>query len=57
MNMKDFLKNYLGDLEYISGCGRESLNHFTSSTPYFETDEEMEEYIQQLRNLLEKDDE
>jgi hypothetical protein len=45
----DFLRSYMADLEYTHGNdGIHSLNHFTSGTPYFDTEEEAEKYLADL---------
>ncbi len=47
-----FLKNYHADLDYLSSMGRESMNHVTNGTPYFENENDMHDYLNQLESNL-----
>ena len=45
----DFLRYYEADLTFQQqDDGIHSLNHFTSGTPYFDTEEEAEKYLADL---------
>lgn len=50
--LEKYLDAYLRDIGYLSSCGRDSLNHVSCGTPYFETDEDMKKYIRTLQGLL-----
>jgi hypothetical protein len=56
---KDVINNYLADLRYWRDSGRDAWNHYTSGTPYCDTDEEMDDYIRKVETHIkkEKDDE
>ena len=47
-----FLKAHAGDLAYWRGLDIESVNYYTSGTPYFNNFEEMDEYIAELDKAL-----
>jgi len=53
MNIKSFLQAYLDDLEYNVSSGVGNLNHITSGTPFFDTEEEAQEYIEELQTIIE----
>ena len=53
MSVKSLLQAYLSDLEYNVCSGVDNLNHFTSGTPYFDTEEEAQEYIEELKTVIE----
>jgi hypothetical protein len=55
-DIKQYLKCYLGDLEYWSGLDIESVNHYTSGTPTMESEEQFAAYIKPLADLLRDDD-
>tara|TARA_R110001599_G_scaffold278723_1_gene480067 strand:- start:103 stop:447 length:345 start_codon:yes stop_codon:yes gene_type:complete len=48
---QELLENYLNDLRYWAGTG--SVNYFTNGTPYFETSEELMDYIKLLETAVE----
>ena len=50
--IKQYLKCYLGDLEYWSGLDIESVNYYTSGTPTMESEEQFAAYIKPLEDLL-----
>ena len=51
--IKQYLKCYLGDLEYWRGTHSiEDLNHITSGTPTMESEEQFAAYIKPLEDLL-----
>ena len=51
--IKQYLKNYLGDLDHWSGThSMEDLNHITSGTPTMESQEQFAAYIKPLEDLL-----
>jgi hypothetical protein len=54
--IKQYLKNYLGDLQYWSGLDIESVNHYTNGTPTMESQEQFAAYIKPLEDLLMDDD-
>ena len=54
--IKQYLKCYLGDLEYWSGLDIESVNYYTSGTPTMESEEQFAAYIKPLADLLMDDD-
>ena len=55
--IKQYLKNYLGDLDHWSGThSMEDLNHITSGTPTMESQEQFAAYIKPLEDLLMDDD-
>ncbi len=48
-----FLENYEQDLVYKRGCGIDSLNGGTCGTPEFDTDDEVAEYLADLKTTIE----
>jgi hypothetical protein len=53
MTINEALSNYLADLEYNGRRNdRETLNYFSCGTPYFESDEEMNTYIDAIGSLI-----
>lgn len=54
--IKEYLKNYLRDLQYWSGLDYQSVNHYTNGTPTMESIEELNEYIKPLEDLLKKEE-
>ena len=55
--IKQYLTNYLGDLDYWSGThSMEDLNHITSGTPTMDSDAQLAAYIKPLEDLLKKED-
>ena len=50
--IKQYLKNYLRDLQYWSGLDYQSVNFYTDGTPTLESIEELNEYIKPLEDLL-----
>jgi hypothetical protein len=50
--IKRYLTNYLGDLQYWSGLDVESVNHYTSGTPTMENKKRFAAYIKPLEDLL-----
>jgi hypothetical protein len=54
--IKQYLKNYLGDLQYWSGLDIESVNHYTNGTPTMESQEQFAAYIKPLEDLLTDED-
>ena len=56
-DIKQYLKCYLGDLEYWRGTHSiEDLNHITSGTPTMESEEQFAAYIKPLEDLLTDED-
>ena len=55
-DIKQYLKNYLRDLNYWSGLDYQSVNFYTDGTPTLESIEELNEYIKPLEDLLMDDD-
>ncbi len=51
--VESFLEAYEDDLNYHRNNGIESLNHYTSGTPYFDTDAAEDEYMADLRTTIE----
>ena len=52
--IKQYLKNYLGDLDHWSGThSMEDLNHITSGTPPMHNEEGLATYTARLAELLE----
>ena len=51
MDIKDVLEAYLGDLEYNSSS-LWKMNHATDGTRYFDTEQEMHEYIKGVKSLI-----
>ena len=54
--IKQYLKNYLRDLNYWSGLDYQSVNVYTDGTPTIESIEELNDYIKPLEDLLMDDD-
>ena len=51
----EYLENYLADLEGAYGVNDkrlEDLNAHTSKTPFFNTHEEAESYLEELRSVV-----
>lgn len=48
----EFLENYLADFLHNYSHGLESLNMTTNGTPWFQTEEEAEEYLEELRSIV-----
>ena len=58
MDIKDVMTAYLGDLRHNSSS-LSKMNHATDGTQYFDTEQEMYEYIEGVKSLiktLEKDE-
>ena len=53
--LKEYLKNYLGDLRYWRGLDMDSVNHNTSGTPPMHNQEELATYTRRLEQLLKKE--
>ena len=51
MDIKDVLEAYLGDLMYNSSS-LWKMNHATDGTRYFDTEQEMHEYIKGVKSLI-----
>jgi hypothetical protein len=51
MDIKDVMTAYLGDLEYNSSS-LSKMNHATDGTQYFDTEQEMHEYIEGVKSLI-----
>ena len=51
--VKSFLVNYESDLDYNRHNDLSSLNSFTCGTPYFNTYDEADEYLTDLRTTIE----
>ena len=52
----EYLRSYLADLEGAYGVDDkrlENLNAHTSKTPFFNTHEEAESYLEELRSVVE----
>jgi hypothetical protein len=58
---KEFLSNYLTDLEYQRHCdtkfggndgGVDHINHCSAGTPYFNSNEEADTYIAELKSSI-----
>ena len=54
--IKQYLKNYLGDLHWWSFMDIESVNHYTNGTPTIKSKEQFAAYIKPLEDLLMDDD-
>ena len=52
LDLIDFLKNYLEDLEYLESQGLDSLNHSLNGTPYFDNKKEFQRYISELKKCI-----
>ena len=50
--IKQYLKNYLRDLNHWSGLDYQRVNFYTHGTPTLESIEELNEYIKPLEDLL-----
>lgn len=50
--MVDMLKAYRGDFLYIADGGIDSINPLTSGTPYFESEKELEDYMEYLERTM-----
>lgn len=50
----EYLENYLDDLEYAYGRNKslENLNFITCSTPWFNNEQEADEYLEELRSVV-----
>ena len=46
------LENYLSDLQYNVSNGVESCNNVTCGTPYFETENEMIDYLDHVESVV-----
>ena len=51
--IKQYLKNYLGELRYWRGLDIDSVNHYTSGTPPMHNEEALATYTARLAELLE----
>jgi hypothetical protein len=51
MDIKDVMTAYLGDLEY-NASSLSRMNHATDGTQYFDTEQEMHEYIKGVKSLI-----
>jgi len=51
MDIKDVLEAYLGDLEY-NASSLSKMNYATGGTRYFDTEQEMYEYIEGVKSLI-----
>jgi hypothetical protein len=51
MDIKDVLEAYLGDLEYNSSS-LSRMNYATDGTQYFDTEQEMLQYIEGVKSLI-----
>jgi len=54
--LKEYLKNYLGDLRYWRGLDIDSVNHYTSGTPHVRSEQQLATYTARLAKLLKKED-
>lgn len=53
MTLKKALQNYLEDLKYNATMGgSEQVNVMSNGTPYFDTDKEMETYMDAIASLI-----
>lgn len=53
MTVIEALQNYLEDLKYNASMGgSEQVNETTGGTPYFDTEKEMETYINTITSLI-----
>ena len=58
ITITEALRNYHEDLRYNGRYwDRENLNYYTSGTPEFETDADMDAYIDAIASLLAKQEE
>jgi hypothetical protein len=51
MDIKDVMTAYLGDLEY-NASSLSRMNHATDGTQYFDTEQEMLQYIEGVKSLI-----
>jgi hypothetical protein len=51
MDIKDVLEAYLGDLEY-NASSLSRMNYATDGTRYFDTEQEMLQYIEGVKSLI-----
>ena len=51
MDIKDVLEAYLGDLEY-NASSLSKMNYATHGTRYFDTEQEMLQYIEGVKSLI-----
>jgi hypothetical protein len=51
MDIKDVMTAYLGDLQY-NASSLSRMNHATDGTQYFDTEQEMHEYIKGVKSLI-----
>jgi hypothetical protein len=51
MDIKDVMTAYLGDLQHNSSS-LSKMNHATAGTQYFDTEQEMYEYIEGVKSLI-----
>jgi hypothetical protein len=51
MDIKDVLEAYLGDLEY-NASSLSRMNYATDGTRYFDTEQEMLQYIEEVKSLI-----
>ena len=55
--LKEYLKNYLGDLRYWRDLDMDSVNHNTSGTPHMRNEQQLAGYASRLEQLLKKEQE
>jgi len=53
--LKQYLKNYLGDLRYWRDLEMDSVNHNTSGTPHMCNEQQLATYTSRLAKLLKKE--
>ena len=53
--LKEYLKNYLGDLRYWRDLEMDSVNHNTSGTPHMCNEQQLATYTSRLAKLLKKE--
>jgi hypothetical protein len=51
MDIKDVMTAYLGDLEY-NASSLSKMNYATDGTRYFDTEQEMLQYIEGVKSLI-----
>jgi hypothetical protein len=51
MDIKDVMTAYLGDLQY-NASSLSRMNHATDGTQYFDTEQDMHEYIEEVKSLI-----
>ena len=56
MNAIELLKCYMGDLSYHAESGFDSVNYFTSETPSFDNDAECKAYIEEVGDLIKREE-